>query len=139
MTVRLLALSWALLFACDASPHPKAPQVDPPKNVAAEKAAPRPYVRALSACEVESRRLVADLSNASHCAQDADCQRYSLGCPFGCASYYNAKTMSSLEIKTRVAAYQQNCERCDYRCLRSPPGKVACAEGSCQFVAEQAE
>lgn len=139
MKTRLQPLSLALLLACDAPPEPKAPQVEAPTSPAAKKAAPRPYVRPLSACEMESRRLDADLSSARHCADDADCQRYSLGCPFGCASHYNAKVMLSLGIKERVAAYQQNCDRCDYRCLRSPSGRVACVKETCQFVAEQSE
>ena len=139
MKVRVQSLCLALMLACDAPPKPTAPQVDAPTHPAPTPAAPRPSVHPLSACEVESRRLDADLSRASRCAEDADCQRYSLGCPFGCASYYNAKTVQSLDIKERVEAYQQKCQRCDYRCLRSSPGRAACVEGTCQVIAEQTE
>jgi hypothetical protein len=86
-------------------------------------------------CEARKGEILARFARAARCKADSDCTTMLPGCPFGCGLAINA-TAELTPINDAIAAYNQSCNRCMYRCrpIERPP---VCRAGLCSLDAAQ--
>jgi hypothetical protein len=80
-------------------------------------------------CEARKAAIEASIVEAGRCNTDADCTTLMPGCPFGC--FRAVSRSSSTDVLERdIAAYNQACSECAYRCrpVEAPP---TCQAGAC--------
>jgi hypothetical protein len=131
----------ALLGGChpgkDVAPDgvspPNAAEASPPEASDAAEALPAGAAPdepgAGSDCETRKAAIEAAFVEASRCTSDADCTTLMPGCPFGCTRAIQ-RAAASEPILADIAAYNEACNRCVYRCrpVEAPP---SCQAGVC--------
>jgi hypothetical protein len=86
-------------------------------------------------CDTRKAAILARFTEAARCKADTDCTTMMPGCPFGCGLAIN-KAADLTPLNDDIAAYNQSCNRCMYRCrpIEQPP---VCRAGLCSLDAAQ--